>query len=125
MFDGAALLGICDKIVPGLLIGALRFGHLPVMLVPGGPMPSGLASRCRPRDRWTAFPTASVRGETVAVLRATVDRAVQADLAAIRTARDRAMGRAGGLAVQAADRRVRASHRKESRGLVDLGRRIR
>src|SRR4029453_14654156 len=41
MFDGAALLGICDKIVPGLLIGALRFGHLPVLLVPGGPMPSG------------------------------------------------------------------------------------
>jgi phosphogluconate dehydratase len=35
MFDAAALLGICDKIVPGLLIGALRFGHLPVLLVPG------------------------------------------------------------------------------------------
>ncbi|MBC7521973.1 MAG: dihydroxy-acid dehydratase, partial [Sandarakinorhabdus sp.] len=34
MFEGAALLGICDKIVPGLLIGALRFGHLPVILIP-------------------------------------------------------------------------------------------
>lgn len=45
MFDGALLLGICDKIVPGLLIGALSFGHLPVALVPAGPMPSGLPNR--------------------------------------------------------------------------------
>jgi phosphogluconate dehydratase len=45
MFEGAALLGICDKIVPGLLIGALRFGHLPAILVPAGPMPSGLANK--------------------------------------------------------------------------------
>jgi phosphogluconate dehydratase len=51
MFDAAALLGICDKIVPGLLIGALRFGHLPVMLVPGGPMPSGLPNREKQRIR--------------------------------------------------------------------------
>ncbi|MER2093467.1 MAG: dihydroxy-acid dehydratase, partial [Saccharopolyspora rectivirgula] len=42
MFDGALLLGVCDKIVPGLLIGALAFGQLPTMLVPAGPMPSGL-----------------------------------------------------------------------------------
>ena len=42
MFDGAMLLGVCDKIVPGLLIGALSFGQLPVVLVPAGPMPSGL-----------------------------------------------------------------------------------
>src|SRR6202011_2882151 len=35
MFEGAALLGICDKIVPGLLMGALRFGHLPMILIPG------------------------------------------------------------------------------------------
>jgi dihydroxyacid dehydratase/phosphogluconate dehydratase len=41
MFEAAALLGICDKIVPGLLIGALRFGHLPTILVPAGPMPVG------------------------------------------------------------------------------------
>ncbi|MFZ1477583.1 MAG: dihydroxy-acid dehydratase, partial [Sphingorhabdus sp.] len=45
MFEGALLLGICDKIVPGLLIGALRFGHLPMILVPAGPMPSGLANK--------------------------------------------------------------------------------
>jgi phosphogluconate dehydratase len=45
MFDGAVMLGVCDKIVPGLLIGALSFGHLPVILVPAGPMPSGLANR--------------------------------------------------------------------------------
>jgi phosphogluconate dehydratase len=44
MFEGAALLGICDKIVPGLLIGALRFGHLPMIMIPGGPMRSGLAN---------------------------------------------------------------------------------
>jgi len=51
MFDAAALLGICDKIVPGLLIGALRFGHLPVLLVPGGPMPSGLPNKEKQRIR--------------------------------------------------------------------------
>ena len=51
MFDGVAMLGICDKIVPGLLIGALRFGHLPAMLVPGGPMPSGLANKEKQRVR--------------------------------------------------------------------------
>ena len=51
MFDGVALLGICDKIVPGLLIGALRFGHLPALLIPGGPMPSGLANKEKQRVR--------------------------------------------------------------------------
>ncbi|SKB84739.1 phosphogluconate dehydratase [Sphingopyxis flava] len=51
MFEGALLLGICDKIVPGLLIGALRFGHLPTILVPAGPMPSGLANREKQRVR--------------------------------------------------------------------------
>ena len=45
LFDAALLLGICDKIVPGLLIGALRFGHLPALFVPAGPMPSGLANK--------------------------------------------------------------------------------
>jgi phosphogluconate dehydratase len=45
VFEGAALLGICDKIVPGLLIGALRFGHLPMVLIPGGPMRTGLANK--------------------------------------------------------------------------------
>jgi len=51
MFEGAALLGICDKIVPGLLIGALRFGHLPAILIPAGPMPSGLANKEKVRIR--------------------------------------------------------------------------
>ncbi|MEO8455360.1 MAG: phosphogluconate dehydratase [Sphingomicrobium sp.] len=51
MFDAVALLGICDKIVPGLLIGALRFGHLPVLLIPGGPMPSGLPNKEKQRIR--------------------------------------------------------------------------
>ncbi len=45
MFDGALLLGICDKIVPGLMMGALRFGHLPTVFVPGGPMPSGISNK--------------------------------------------------------------------------------
>lgn len=44
MFDGGLLLGICDKIVPGLLIGALSFGHLPMLFVPAGPMASGLSN---------------------------------------------------------------------------------
>jgi len=51
MFEGALMLGICDKIVPGLLIGALRFGHLPVIFVPSGPMPSGLPNKEKARVR--------------------------------------------------------------------------
>lgn len=45
MFDATLCLGICDKIVPGLLMGALRFGHLPTLFVPGGPMPSGISNK--------------------------------------------------------------------------------
>ncbi len=44
-FDGSLLLGICDKIVPGMLMGALGFGHLPAIFVPSGPMPSGLSNK--------------------------------------------------------------------------------
>jgi phosphogluconate dehydratase len=51
MFDAALLLGVCDKIVPGLLIGALAFGHLPAVLVPAGPMSSGLANKEKARIR--------------------------------------------------------------------------
>lgn len=51
MYDGALLLGICDKIVPGLLIGALRFGHLPMLFVPGGPMRSGLDNKSKAEVR--------------------------------------------------------------------------
>ena len=45
MFDAALMLGVCDKIVPGLLIGALSYGHLPVIFVPAGPMPSGIPNK--------------------------------------------------------------------------------
>lgn len=51
MFDATMLLGICDKIVPGLLIGALSFGYLPTVLVPAGPMPSGLPNKEKQRIR--------------------------------------------------------------------------
>ena len=51
MFDAALLLGVCDKIIPGLLIGALQFGHLPVMTVPAGPMTSGLSNKEKVRIR--------------------------------------------------------------------------
>jgi len=51
VFDAVLLLGICDKIVPGLLIGALHFGHLPMVFVPGGPMPSGLSNSAKAKVR--------------------------------------------------------------------------
>ncbi|MBZ8141809.1 phosphogluconate dehydratase [Rubrivivax gelatinosus] len=51
VFDGALMLGICDKIVPGLLIGALHFGHLPTVFVPGGPMSTGLANEAKAKVR--------------------------------------------------------------------------
>ncbi|MFT3931399.1 MAG: phosphogluconate dehydratase [Spongiibacteraceae bacterium] len=51
VFDGVLLLGTCDKIVPGMLIGALAFGHLPMMFAPAGPMPSGLSNAEKARVR--------------------------------------------------------------------------
>lgn len=45
VYDGIICLGVCDKIVPGLVIGALQFGHLPAMFVPAGPMPSGIPNK--------------------------------------------------------------------------------
>ena len=45
VYDGIMCLGVCDKIVPGLIIGALQFGHLPAMFVPAGPMPSGIPNK--------------------------------------------------------------------------------
>jgi len=51
MYDGVLLLGICDKIVPGLLMGALRFGHQPAIFVPSGPMPSGVSNKEKQRVR--------------------------------------------------------------------------
>jgi phosphogluconate dehydratase len=50
-FDAVLCLGVCDKIVPGLLIGALAFGHLPTVFVPAGPMPSGLPNAEKARVR--------------------------------------------------------------------------
>ncbi|NUR09930.1 MAG: phosphogluconate dehydratase [Nocardioidaceae bacterium] len=56
MFDAALMLGVCDKIVPGMLIGALSFGHLPTIFVPAGPMTSGLPNdeKARIRQRYAA-----------------------------------------------------------------------
>jgi hypothetical protein len=51
VFDGALLLGVCDKIVPGLLIGALHFGHLPCVFVPAGPMGTGLSNADKAKVR--------------------------------------------------------------------------
>jgi len=51
MFDASVMLGICDKIVPGLLMGALSFGHLPVVFVPAGPMTTGLSNKEKARTR--------------------------------------------------------------------------
>lgn len=50
-YDGAFYLGICDKIVPGLMIGALSFGHLPAIFVPSGPMPSGISNKEKAKVR--------------------------------------------------------------------------
>jgi phosphogluconate dehydratase len=58
VFDAALLLGVCDKIVPGLLIGALHFGHLPCVFVPAGPMGSGLSNSAKAQVR-----EAHARGE--------------------------------------------------------------
>jgi phosphogluconate dehydratase len=51
VYDGAICLGICDKIVPGLLIGSLQFGHLPVMFIPAGPMSTGQPNKAKARVR--------------------------------------------------------------------------
>lgn len=51
MFDAALCLGVCDKIVPGLLIGALAFGHLPTIFVPAGPMTSGITNAAKAQAR--------------------------------------------------------------------------
>jgi phosphogluconate dehydratase len=66
MFDGALLLGICDKIVPGLLMGALRFGHLPMIFVPGGPMPTGIPNKEKQRVRQLYAEGKATRAELLA-----------------------------------------------------------
>src|SRR5438067_1560503 len=66
VFDAALMLGICDKIVPGLLIGALHFGHIPTVFVPGGPMPSGLSNSDKAKVREQAAQGLVGRAELLA-----------------------------------------------------------
>ncbi len=66
MFDGALMLGVCDKIVPGLLIGALQFGHLPTVFVPAGPMTSGLSNNEKAKVREKAAQGLVGRAELLA-----------------------------------------------------------
>src|SRR5688572_21461367 len=65
-FDGALLLGICDKIVPGLFIGAAAFGQMPIILVPGGPMPSGIANKAKAEGRQRYAEGEATRDELLA-----------------------------------------------------------
>ncbi len=65
-FDAALLLGVCDKIVPGLLIGALHFGHLPTVLVPAGPMTTGLSNTAKAHVREQAAQGLVGRAELLA-----------------------------------------------------------
>ena len=66
VFDRALMLGVCDKIVPGLLIGALHFGHLPVVFVPAGPMTSGLSNKEKAQVRERAAQGLVGRAELLA-----------------------------------------------------------
>lgn len=63
VYDAALLLGICDKIVPGLLIGALSFGHLPAVFVPSGPMASGLSNADKAKMRQLAAEGRATRAD--------------------------------------------------------------
>ena len=66
VFSGALMLGVCDKIVPGLLIGALQFGHLPTVFVPAGPMTSGLSNNEKSKVREKAAQGLVGRSELLA-----------------------------------------------------------
>ncbi len=67
MFDAAVYLGICDKIVPGLLIAAVTFGHIPAVFIPAGPMPSGLSNPERSKARQLYAERKITRGELLEV----------------------------------------------------------
>lgn len=66
VFDAALMLGVCDKIVPGLLIGALHYGHLPTVFVPAGPMTSGLSNNEKSKVREKAAQGLVAREELLA-----------------------------------------------------------
>ena len=66
VFDAALLLGVCDKIVPGLLIGALHFGHLPCVFVPAGPMATGISNDAKSKVRERAAQGLASRDELLA-----------------------------------------------------------
>ncbi len=66
VFDAALMLGVCDKIVPGLLIGALHFGHLPMVFIPAGPMTSGLSNNDKAKVRELAAQGLVGRSELLA-----------------------------------------------------------
>ena len=66
VFDAALLLGVCDKIVPGLLIGALHFGHVPMVFVPAGPMGTGLSNNAKAQVREQAAQGLVGRAELLA-----------------------------------------------------------
>jgi phosphogluconate dehydratase len=65
-FDAAMLLGICDKIVPGLFIGAASFGQLPIIFTPGGPMPTGIANKAKAEVRQRYAEGLATRDELLA-----------------------------------------------------------
>src|SRR6187455_3254918 len=65
-FDASLLLGICDKIVPGLFIGAASFGQMPIVFVPGGPMPSGMANKAKAEVRQRFAEGLATRDELLA-----------------------------------------------------------
>jgi phosphogluconate dehydratase len=112
VFDAALLLGVCDKIVPGLLIGALHFGHLPCVFVPAGPMSSGLSNndkskvRERPRRAWPGARTAGGRERRLPRRR---------HLHLLRH-RQQQPDAAGGHGPARAGRRLRAPARRPARG---------
>ncbi len=66
VFDAALMLGVCDKIVPGMFIGAARFGHLPILFLPAGPMPSGIANDEKARVRQLFAEGKATRDELLA-----------------------------------------------------------